>query len=189
MSIEDVEKAKKEIASSNDNQNKEQKITDIGYLYLSQQMNNMMQMLNEFRNNIEIRFDNQRQEFKSEIKTLSDKVDTRFEEVEAEVKTLSDKAETDTRFNKVDDRFDKVDKKFDKVDERFDKVDERFGEVRTEIKTFSDKTDSRFDRIDTKFDDVYGEIREIRKEISGIQRWAFALIVTVILGFVAIYFK
>lgn len=41
----------------------------------------MMQMLNEFRNNTEIRFGNQRQEFKNEIKTLSDKADARFNKI------------------------------------------------------------------------------------------------------------
>lgn len=139
--MEDMERVKEEIASSNDNQNKEQKITDIGYLYLSQQINNLMQMLNEFRNNTEIRFDNQRQEFKNEIKALSDKTDARFAEM---------RKETNARFNGVD---------------------------------------KKFDRVDTKFDNVYSEIKEVRKEISSLQRWSFAILISVVLGFVAIYFK
>lgn len=73
MPFDDIEKAKREVASSDENYNT-QKVTDIGYIYLSQQINTMMQMLNEFRNNTDLRFDNQRQEFKSEIKALRDEL-------------------------------------------------------------------------------------------------------------------
>lgn len=61
-----------------------------------------MQMQNEFRNNVEICFDNLRQELKSEIKALSDKTDVRFE---AQAKN------TDAGFEVIekslDERFDK----------------------------------------------------------------------------------
>jgi hypothetical protein len=56
----------------------------------------------------------------------------------------------------------------DRMDAKFDKVDEKFDSMRKE-------TDARFDKLNDKFD--------------YLQRWPFALIVTVVLGFVAIYFK
>jgi len=70
--------------------------------------------------------------------------------------------------DRMDAKFDKVDEKFSKIDEKFDKVDEKFDSMRKEI-------DARFDKLNDKFD--------------YLQRWTFALIITVVLAFAAIYFK
>ena len=174
MPLEDMEKTKREIASSDDN-NLNPKVTDIGYLYLSQQINNLMQMQNEFRNNMEIRFDNLRQELKSEIKALSDKTDARFE---AQAKSFNQRFETQAKI--VNEKFESleksIDEKFDKVDMKFDKIDAKF-----------DKIDERFEKIDEKFDEMH---RKLKIETNGLQRWAFGLLITIILGFVGtILFK
>ncbi|WP_422446738.1 hypothetical protein [Thermoanaerobacterium sp. DL9XJH110] len=85
MPLEDMEKAKKEVASSD-----EPKIPEIGYFYLAQQVNTLMQMLNETRNNIDIRFDNQRQEFKGEIKSLREEIDGLREETKNSIISLKE---------------------------------------------------------------------------------------------------
>ncbi len=209
MPLGDMENAKKEIASSNDD-NQTPKITDFGYLYLSQQINSLMQMQNEFRNNMEIRFDNLRLEIKSEIKNLSDKTDAKFDEISKENKSLSDK--TDAKFDEISKEnknlSDKTDAKFETLSNKTsaninalsDKTDLKLNEVNRDIKNLSDKTDAKFNALDLKinalsdktdagFDKVDLEVKEIRKEINGLQRWAFALIITVIIGFVTIYLK
>jgi gas vesicle protein len=191
MPLGDMENAKKEIASSNDD-NQTPKITDFGYLYLSQQINSLMQMQNEFRNNMEIRFDNLRLEIKSEIKNLSDKTYAKFDEISKENKSLSDK--TDTKFEALSN------KTSANINALSDKINVKFDEVNKDIKNLSDKTDTKFnaldlkinalsDKTDTRFDKVDLDIKETRKEINGLQRWAFALIITVIIGFVTIYLK
>lgn len=99
-----------------------------------------------------------------------DRVDAKFEAVRKEIKDLSDK--TDARFDTVHKEIKDLS---DKTDSGFDRVDIRLESIRKE-------TDARFDRVDEKFNDIH-------KEISGLQKWAFGLIVTVVLGFIAIYFK
>lgn len=133
MPLEDVDKAKREVASGKDEDNQtEPKVYESGYFLLSQQIN-----------------------------SLRDSMDSKFESMrkENDMKLSELRKEMDVKFDKVDERFNKIDVKFDKVDQRFVK-------------------------IDAKFDEVYKEIEDVRKEISGLQRWSFALIITVILGFV-----
>lgn len=161
-----MDMAEKEIdgrGAGNDGQNAkrpaEPKIYASGYFYLSQQ-------INDLRDRMDAKFD---------------RVDTKFEVVHGEIKDLSDK--TNTRFESL--------KK--EIDSRFDKVDTKFEVVHGEIKALSDKTDAKFEsmrkEMDSRFDKVDEKFDDIHKEIIGIQKWAFGLIVTVIIGFIAVYFK
>jgi hypothetical protein len=84
MPLEDMEKMKKEVAGGADDRPDEPKIPEIGYFYLAQQINNLMQMLNESRNNTDMRFDNQRQEFRAEIKGLKDEIKKDISELKGE---------------------------------------------------------------------------------------------------------
>ncbi len=81
----------------------------------------------------------------------------------------------------------------DRMDAKFDRVDTKFEVVHGEIKALSDKTDAKFEsmrkEMDSRFDKVDEKFDDIHKEIIGIQKWAFGLIVTVIIGFIAVYFK
>lgn len=92
----------------------------------------------------------------------------------------------------------------DSMDAKFDRLDSKFVEVHKEIKDLSNTMDARFEAArkesdarfeaarkesDAKFDKINSKFDAIHREISGLQRWAFALIATVIIGFAAIYFK
>lgn len=119
MPLEDVDKAKREVASGKDEDNQtEPKVYESGYFLLSQQIN-----------------------------SLRDSMDSKFESMRKE-------------------------------------NDMKLSELRKEMDVKFDEVDERFNKIDAKFDEVYKEIKDVRKEISGLQRWSFALIITVILGFV-----
>lgn len=75
MPLDEMDKMKKEIASSSDdNHQDDPRMPEVGYFYLAQQINTLMQMQNEFRNSIELRFDNLRQETKADIKVLRDEL-------------------------------------------------------------------------------------------------------------------
>jgi gas vesicle protein len=97
MPLEDMEKMKKEVAGGADDRPDELKIPEIGYFYLAQQINNLMQMLNESRNNTDMRFDNQRQEFKAEIRGLREEIKNDISELKGEFNDFRNN--TDIRFD------------------------------------------------------------------------------------------
>ncbi len=173
--LEDMEKTRKEIATTNDDQPRDEpRVYESGYFLLSQQITSL-------RDSMDSKFEAARKES-----------DFKFSEVKREIKELSDK--TDVRFAKVDEKFAEVRKEIkelsDKTDARFAKADEKFDEIRKEIKNLADRTDARFNelirRYDEKFDKIDVKFDEVRKEINGLQRWMIASIVTMILGVISI---
>jgi len=173
--LEDMEKTRKEIATTNDDQPRDEpRVYESGYFLLSQQITSL-------RDSMDSKFEAARKE-----------TDFKFSEVKREIKELSDK--TDVRFAKADEKFAEVRKEIkelsDKTDARFAKADEKFDEIRKEIKNLADRTDARFNelirRYDEKFDKIDVKFDEVRKEINGLQRWMIASIVTMILGVISI---
>lgn len=90
---------------------------------------------------------------------------------------------TDAKFDRVDIKFESMKKE---IDARFDRVDAKFDAVHKEIKDLSDKTDARFEAARRETDARFDKLDD---KINVLQRWAFGIIVTVVLAFVAIYFK
>ncbi|MGI6484843.1 MAG: hypothetical protein GX759_00740 [Thermoanaerobacterales bacterium] len=108
MSLKDVDKAKSEVASGKDEDNRaEPKVYESGYFLLSQQINSL-------RDSMDSKFEYMRKE-----------TDTKFSDLRKEM---------DLKFNKVDERFDKADLKFNKVDEKFDGVNKEIKDINKEIK-------------------------------------------------------
>lgn len=84
--LDEMEKMKREAATSDDTHRNEPKMPEVGYFYLAQQINTLMQMHNEFRNSTELRFDNLRQELKADIKGLRDELKSNMSSLRGELK-------------------------------------------------------------------------------------------------------
>lgn len=54
------------------------------------------------------------------------------------------------------------------------------------INDLRDRMDVKFDKVDEKFDSMR---KEFNDKFDSSRRWTFALIITVVLAFAAIYFK
>jgi len=165
MPLEDMEKTRKEMATTNDDKPRDEpRVYESGYFLLSQQITSL-------RDSMDSKFEAARKE-----------TEFKFSEVRKEIKELSDK--TDARFAKVDQKFDEVRKEIkelsDKTDARFAKVDDKFDEIRKEIKELADRTDARFNELIHRYDEKFGKIDtkfdEVRREINGLQRWMIASI-------------
>jgi uncharacterized protein YdcH (DUF465 family) len=134
MPLEDMEKTRKEMATTNDDKPRDEpRVYESGYFLLSQQITSL-------RDSMDSKFETARKE-----------TEFKFSEVRKEIKELSVK--TDARFAKVDDKLDEIRKE---IKELADRTDARFNEL-------IHRHDEKFGKIDTKLDEVRKEINGLQR--------------------------
>lgn len=94
----------------------------------------------------------------------------------------------------IDNKLDAIRKDIDvKFSDARKETDAKLTEIRKEVSDARQETDAKLSEIrretDTRLSEVRKEISDVREGINVLQRWAFGIIVTVVLGFVAVYFK
>ncbi|MBW1940445.1 MAG: hypothetical protein JRI28_03565, partial [Deltaproteobacteria bacterium] len=115
------------------------KYFEVRFDHMQDQINRINNDLNEFRADVDKRFD-----------TMKTDMDKRFEQVDKRFDAM--KTDMDKRFEQVDKRFDAIktdmDKRFEQVDKRFEQVDKRFEQVDKRLEQIIASIDRLTDKLE-----------------------------------------
>jgi len=148
---------------------------NFGYFFLAQKIDSQT---DNIRQEIKTDINNLKQEVKSDINNYRHEIKTDMNNIRQEMKEdiNSFRKELKTDINDL------------RQEIKTDMNNIRQG-MKEDINSLRKEVDTNNLEMDSRLTKVYEEIQVLKKDNDELKKWAFALIISVVLGFVSIYFK